>query len=686
MNTWRLGVDSGGTFTDVFLSDHETGLVQVWKASSTPDDPSRAIANNVTDALREAGAQAGTVDFFSHGTTVATNALIEKRGSKTALLTTAGFTDLIEIGRQVRPHLYDLQVEKTEPLVPADLRFGVRERILHDGTVEIAIDTDEVRRIGAEIVAQGCDAIAICFINGFAYTAHEAAAKAVLQEVCPGLHVSASHEVSPEFREYERSSTVVANAYVQPVIERYLSLLDDRLRDIGITADPHLMQSNGGVLSFDTASALPARTILSGPAAGVTAAIDIGAKAGFDNLITLDMGGTSTDLALVANGVCALSEGTEIEGYPLRVPALDIHTVGAGGGSIASIDAGGLLKVGPRSAGGFPGPACYGNGTLMPTVTDANVVLQTLNPVALLDGRMPIDRDLSLAAVRRVADGLGLTVEETAHGIVSIAAANMVRSARIISVQRGHDPREFTLVAFGGAGPLHAVSVARELDIPKVLIPKYPGALCAQGLLIADLRADFSRSVLLGTGPEAEAPASAAIADLTASAQAWFDVEGIPAEARRLRFQADMRYAGQNFELRVPFMPHGGNQLPLTELVAGFIAAHDREYGFIDDKRAVELVNLRLEAIGEVGAGAETDPVAHFDTPAPAKPVGQREVCFDGLSWVSSDIYKRDHLTPGQRISGPAVIEQMDTTTVLPPEALAIVDAGQNIIIKVNAT
>ncbi|HXW26718.1 MAG TPA: hydantoinase/oxoprolinase family protein, partial [Xanthobacteraceae bacterium] len=467
MARWRVGVDAGGTFTDICLFDETDGRVDIWKVASTPDDPSRGIAGGVEEALRRTGADGGArpaaaVAYFGHGTTVATNALIQHAGVKTGLVTTAGFRDLLEIRRQKRPDLYDFFADKPKTLVPRDLRIEVAERVRHTGAVETPLDEAAVRNAARALRAASVGAVAVAFLYSFVKPEHEQAAKRIIAEECPDAFICASHEIAPEFREFERLSTTVVNAYLGPVMKRYIDRLGARLCDLGMSAAPHMTQSNGGVIGFATAAAMPVRTVLSGPSTGVVGAQAVGKAAGFADLITFDMGGTSTDVALLKDGEARLASEATVHGYPLKAPMLDIHTVGAGGGSIAYVDTGGLLKVGPRSAGADPGPVCYGRGNAEPTVTDANIVLQTLNPTHLLGGRMAVRQDLAHAAIGQLAQKLGLSLMQTAQGIVSVVTANMARAIRVISVQRGHDPRDYTLVAFGGAGPLHAARLARE--------------------------------------------------------------------------------------------------------------------------------------------------------------------------------------------------------------------------------
>ena len=681
---WRVGVDSGGTFTDLCLFDDDSGRVEVWKVPSTPDDPSRGIAEGTSEAVGRVGARLAEIGYFGHGTTVATNALIQLRGVRTGLIATDGFRDLLEIGRQKRPDLYDMQADKPQVLVSRDLRLGVAERVRHDGQVEVALDETGLRAAAETLRDAGVQAVAICFLYGFLRPAHEQRAREIVSEILPDAFVSTSHEVAPEFREFERMSTAVVNAYLGPVMRRYIDRLGARLAEDGLTAAPHLTQSNGGVIGFDQAARLPVRTVLSGPSTGVVAAQALGAMVGIPELITFDMGGTSTDVALLSGGQCRLASEAVVHGYPIKAPMLDIHTVGAGGGSIAFIDSGGLLKVGPRSAGADPGPVCYGRGNQEPTVTDANVVLQTLNPTHLLGGRMAVRQDLARAAIERLAGPLGLDVMATAQGIVSVVTANMARAIRVISVQRGYDPRDYTLVAFGGAGPLHAARLARELDIPRVLVPRNPGILCAMGLLLTDLRADFASTTLLTLGAGAVAPVEAAFGGLAARAGDWFAAEHIPPEARRTTRTVDMRYAGQNYELPIP-MPDGAiGTATMDALAAAFDAAHRRMYGFAAEGETVQLVTMRVEAAGVVPKAAfQPRPVGPPD-PADAR-IGVREVWLpEAGGFVRCPVFDRDRLAPGHRLPGPAIVEQMDATTVIPPGMTATVEPYGNLILEAS--
>jgi N-methylhydantoinase A len=687
MARWRVGVDAGGTFTDICLFDESEGRVAVWKVASTPDDPSRGIVEGVDEALRLASPNgavrpAASVSYFGHGTTVATNALIQHRGVKTGLVTTAGFRDLLEIGRQKRPDLYDFFADKPPTLVPRDLRIEVPERVRHTGAIETALDETAVRAAARELRAAGVAAAAIAFLYSFVHPEHEQTAKRILQEELPEAFICASHEIAPEFREFERLSTAVVNAYLGPVMERYIEHLGTRLAELGIRAAPHMTQSNGGVIGFAAAAAMPVRTILSGPSTGVVGAQAVGAAAGFSDLITFDMGGTSTDVALLKHGAARLASEATVHGYPLKAPMLDIHTVGAGGGSIAYVDAGGLLKVGPRSAGADPGPVCYGRGNAEPTVTDASVVLQTLNPTNLLGGRMAVRQDLARDAIGRLAKQLGLSLMQTAQGVVSVVTANMARAIRVISVQRGHDPRDYTLIAFGGAGPLHAARLARELDIARILVPRSPGILCAMGLLLTDLRADFAVTRLLPLASDSVSEIATAFDTLDARAAGWFAQENIAADRRRLARTVDMRYAGQNYELAVP-LPDGPITARTLDLLAeGFAAAHQRMYGFLAEEEPVQLVTFRIEATGLVAkATLAQAPMSGADASGAIR--ARRDVWIaEEARSVPCPIYDRDLLKPGNRLPGPAIVEQMDATTLVLAAMTARVDTYLNLILE----
>jgi N-methylhydantoinase A len=680
--TWRVGVDSGGTFTDVCLFDEATGQVTVWKVASTPDDPSRGIADGVREGIGKVDATPGAIGYFGHGTTVATNALIQHRGARTGLITTAGFRDLLEIGRQKRPDLYDLQIDKPPTLVSRDLRLEVPERVRHDGSVETPLDEAAFRAAVSQLRAAGVQAVAVCFLYGFIRTDHEMTARRILAEDFPAAFACVSHEVAPEFREFERMSTAVVNAYLGPVMHSYIERLAGRLAGLGMTATPHLTQSNGGVIGFEQAVRLPVRTVLSGPSTGVVGAQEVGRLAGYPDLITFDMGGTSTDVALLQGGACRMASEAAVHGYPIKAPMLDIHTVGAGGGSVAFVDSGGLLKVGPRSVGADPGPVCYGLGNTEPTVTDANIVLQTLNPTHLLGGRMAVRQDLANAAIERLARTLGLEKMATAQGIISVVTANMARAIRVISVQRGHDPRDYALVAFGGAGPLHAARLAKELDIGRIVVPRSPGILCAMGLLLTDLRADFAVTRVHTLATAALADIADAFRVLAGQADAWFAEVHIEAAARRIMRTADMRYAGQNYELAIPLADGPLGPASLQALADAFAAAHQRMYGFIAEDDPVQLVTFRIEAAGIVPK-ATFKPQPDAGPDAASAIIARRDVWLpEAGGFVTCPIYDRDRLRAGNQIVGPAIVEQMDATTVVLPELVARVEPYLNLILE----
>lgn len=686
MGNWRVGVDSGGTFTDVCMFDETERRVKIWKVSSTPDDPSRGIAQGVEEGMRvhaDGGdAPLSPIRYFGHGTTVATNALIQHRGAKVGLITTDGFRDLLEIGRQKRPSLYDIFADKPLTLIPRHLRFGVPERLLHDGSVQTDLDEDAVRAAAHAMKDEGVEAVAICFLYAFINPDHEKRARAIVAEILPDVFLCASHEIAPEFREFERLSTATVNAYLGPLMHRYIHRLSVRLDELGLQSAPHLTQSNGGVSSFDAAASAPVRTVLSGPSTGVVAAEALGTQAGFPDIITFDMGGTSSDVALMTGGKTRQANEAVVHGYPIKAPMLDIHTVGAGGGSIARIDTGGFLKVGPQSAGADPGPVCYGKGADEPTVTDANIALQVLNPTHILGGRMAVHRDLAMDAIGGMADQLGLGVMETAQGIISVVTANMARAIRVISVQRGYDPRDYALMAFGGAGPLHAVRLAQELDIGTVVIPRTPGTLCAMGLLLTDLRASFPVTRLTPMVPDSVPAIGQALSEVVAKAAAWFEAEGIPEDSRRVMLSIDLRYEGQNYELSVPVGPEGFTDETLAETIAGFEAEHLRMYGFTADGEAINAVTFRAEAMGLVQK-AQLPERSLGDPDATGAVIGARDIWFpETKAFTESPIYDREKLTPGMTFEGPGVVEQMDTTVLIPPGTSVRVDAFENLIME----
>ncbi|MDF0596850.1 hydantoinase/oxoprolinase family protein [Psychromarinibacter halotolerans] len=684
-HTLRVGADTGGTFTDITFFDPATQKLTVWKVSSTTGDPSEAIATGIREGLEHYGRDAGEIGYVGHGTTVATNALITGQFARTAMATTKGFRDVIEIRRQMRPDLYDLQQVKPAPLIPRDMRFELDERVDFDGSVRQPLDPEAVRALAREMKAQDVEAVAVGFLFSYLFPGHEAEAKRILAEELPDVFISTSSEVAAEYREYERFSTTVINAALGPVMQGYLNRLRPRLRELGIAEDPHLTQSNGGVISATEAATYPVRTVLSGPAAGVMGAREIAVAAGMPDVITFDMGGTSSDVAMISGGRPQLATDTEVHGHPLKVPMLDIHAVGAGGGSISAVDSGGHLKVGPRSAGAVPGPVCYGKGNTEPTVTDANVVLQVLNPTHLLAGRLEIDRDASVAAVQRLADRLGLGVMETAQGIISVATANMAKAIRVISVERGHDPRDYALMAFGGAGPLHAARLARELDMPRILIPRNPGILCSMGLLLTDLKSYFSLGRMTPLDADRIDSISADFATLDAEADAWFKREDIAPDARETARTLDLRYEGQAFELSVDCPEGPVTPDLLAEVRRRFEDAHRQVYGYASPDEPVHIIAIRLVATGKVDNArlVTSDPAT---TPVSDAQTGTRDVWLPETgAFTPCPLYDRDLLGPDHVIDGPAIVEQMDTTVFLLPGQRATVDSYLNLVIEETA-
>jgi N-methylhydantoinase A len=653
----------------------------VFKLASTPDQPHRAIIEGFQALCAETGIPIEAVRRLEHGTTVATNALIQKRGARVALITTRGFRDLLEIQRQVRPHMYSFQRDYPTPLVPRERRFEVTERVMASGAVLRPLDESDVDAVADHIARSGAEACAVCFLFAFLTPDHERRVRERLAARLPELFVSLSSEVQPEFREYERLSTTVLNAYLQPVVTRYLDGLQRELRTVAPGAALGISSSRGGLMSAERARRFPIRTALSGPAAGVMGAIHVARLAGRPNLITLDMGGTSADVCLIRDYQAGTAFSRTVADFPVRLPMVDIDTIGAGGGSIAWFERDGGLKVGPMSAGAVPGPACYGKGGDQPTVSDANLVLGRLSAGGLIGGRMALDLGAAGRALQPVADRLGFALERAAHGVLSIVVSNMVRSLRSVSVERGHDPRQFSLFAFGGAGPLHATEVARSLGMREILVPPAPGILCAQGLVVSDLAEDFVRTDRIRVEHENRPLVARHLADLAAAADGWFAQEEVAPADRLVEVTLDMRYVGQNFEL--PVRLTGRDLPPEEELRRRFFQAHETNYGYFNPADPVEIVNFRLAARGRLKF---TEPLASGETASgsPA-PTGRRPVWFAADAPATARLYAREHLLPGHVIEGPAVVEQLDATTLVFPGDRARVDAAHNLLIEVTA-
>jgi len=681
-----IGIDTGGTFTDfVFLT--ADGRLSVAKAPSTPEDPSRAVF----DGLRLHSLSPGFV--VVHGTTVATNALLERRGAKTALLTTQGCRDVLEIARQTRAELYSLAPAPRDPLIPRELRFEVPERLDGQGDVVTPLDGEAVERALDAIQAQGVESLAVCFLFSFLRPDHE-------QEVgrrarARGLTISLSCEIAPEYREYERTATVCANAFVAPVMARYIERLAERLNGLG-AGRLAVMQSNGGTLRAEEAAANAVKTVLSGPAGGLVAAVRTARGAGIARIMTFDMGGTSTDVALVDGEPVTMRTG-EVAGLPLLMPMLDIHTVGAGGGSLARVDAGGGLRVGPQSAGADPGPVAYGRGSQL-TVTDANVLLGRLPSSVRLAGRLRLDAERVRAHFGVFAATLNLTPEQAAEGILAVVNAQMARALRHISVERGRDPADYTLVAFGGAGGLHACALAESLGMRRVLIPRYPGAFSALGLVLADVRREYARSLFVRASEghkdatrstqhairNADLAVRAVVSDLAAQARREMAREGVAPDAVVLESFAEARYVGQSYALRVPFRRR------LMTAARAFHRMHQAHYGHADPTQPVEIVTVGLTAVGRSETAGRAALLTMGDTEGiqgeipPVEPLGTARVWLED-GWRDAPVYAREQLKRGHQIAGPSIVVQEDATTFLEPTWRAMIDAQSNLVLESTA-
>ena len=671
---YRLGIDVGGTFTDLVLFSEEAGTLVVEKVPSVPSDPSEGIMDGITRILARAGAAPADVVYVAHGTTVATNTLLQRHGARTALITTRGFRDLLEIARQRRPSLYDLHAPKPRALVRRKLRREVPERVMADGSVRVPLDLAAVDRVLDELAGEDIEALAICFLYSFLHPEHERDVVERARRRLPGVAVCASSDVLPELREYERLSTTVANAYLLPRMASYVRAFRQRVSDAGIRCAPYVNQSNGGTISIEAAARAPVRTVLSGPSAGVMGAVWLARHRGISSLVTFDMGGTSTDVSFVKDGVPALAFEREIDGIPLRVAGLDIETIGAGGGSIAWRDSGGALRVGPESAGARPGPACYARGGAAPTVTDANLLLGRLGPDGLLGGSMPLDTRAAAAAVGSLAGALALSPIETGRGIVAVVNANMAGAVRLVTVQRGVDPGGLALLAFGGAGPLHAGALARELGIRTVVVPPGPGLLCALGLLVEDLRVDAVRTCVTRLGADTLDRLDKLFAELEAEATAWLEGERVPPARRSIERWLDMRYIGQNYELLVSVPDEVWQARRIEPLRGRFLALHEAAYGYATPDEPIQVVNARL-----VARGRPDPPVlprsGHAGGDVAAAVSARRRVFVEEPGdFVECPVYDRRRLGAGHVIAGPAVVEQFDSTTLIHPGQRAEVD------------
>ncbi len=676
----RVGIDIGGTFTDLAAVDLESGEARQLKAPSTPPD----LAEGAAAALNTLAATLAmeAITFLAHGTTAGTNALIEGTGARTALLTTEGFRDLLDIARQKRPSLYDLRARKPRPLVPRWLRREVPERVQFDGTVLRELDLDAARRELATLENDGMESLAICFLHSYANPSHERAVRELAQQLLPNAYVTASSDLLPRFREYERLSTTVINAYLGPLMNRYLDELSARSEGAGVAAPVHIMQSSGGLALPEEARTRPAATVLSGPAAGAAAAADLCSQVGLERAISIDMGGTSTDVCIVEGGLPAVAPGRDVGGYAIELPGVDVRCIGAGGGSILAVDPGGMPQVGPQSAGADPGPVCYGRGGEEPTLTDALLVLGRLDPAGLLGGDMPLDIGASRQSIlARVAGMLGVTVERAAMGAVELAVTNVLRAVEAMTVARGRDPRDFVLVAAGGAGPLIACELASELDIEQVVIPPWPGSFSACGLLASELRRDWTRTCLVRAIGDGLREISDEFGEIEREARAWLSDVSSPGSRLLLLRAVAARYVGQDYELDVAVPPEELTEEGLAQVVAGFHEAHQRRYGYDLPNRPVEFVNLSVTAVQRLAPESRGRPRC-----APAAgdgAPGVRLVYLGGRAGcVECPVYDRGALGPGDSLAGPAIIQQYDTTTYLPPGFGARVDGQANLRLR----
>jgi len=668
----RVGVDVGGTFTDVVVA--RDGGVRTYKVPSTPDAPEEGVLDGLEAAVADRLDPAG-VEFFAHGTTVATNALLERTWAEAGLVTTEGFRDALEIGRQTRPSLYDVDAEKPDPVVPRDRRFEVSGRLDERGRELEPLAEDAVRSVAEELREQRVDSVAVSLLFAFENPDHERRVARTLREELD-VPVSRSSEVLPEIREYERTLATAVNAALAPVMEGYVGALESGLAEAGVPTDLKIMASNGGTISARAARDRPVDTLLSGPAAGVQGAAHVAGAAGLDNIVTLDMGGTSCDVAIVRDGEPTISTEQAVGDYPVSVPMVDVHTIGAGGGSIAWVDAGDALRVGPRSAGAEPGPICYGRGGTRPTVTDAHLLLGRIDPGVFFAGDDPPVGAVREGVEEAVAGPLGMGVEAAAQGILDVANANMERALRVVSVERGHDPREFGLVAYGGAGPLHACRLAEELDIPRVLVPPTAGVLSALGLLISNTVYDYGTTMVRPWDAVEPATVADTLERFRREGRERLAGEGFDPEERRFERSLDVRYAGQSFNLRVPVPEGDVDEGALAAVAERFHALHERRYGHASPGEPLELVAVRLRAVGAV----EPPELAPPAEGGPASPVERREVAFDGAVH-DTPVYRRGDLTAATAFDGPALVEGTESTTVVHPGQSATVDGAGNLVV-----
>ena len=683
MGAIRLGIDIGGTFTDITVLEEETGRLTVTKVPSRRSDPGGALINAVERGLELAAVDAGDVTMLVHGTTIVTNAVLEKKLPQTSLVTTEGFRDVLEIGRHFRPDMYDLMQDKPKPVVPRERRYCVSERMSAEGEVLEEPDQAEVAQLFDVIRESGSKAVAVCFLNSFVNPVNEQIVRDWLKQGLPGIHVAASYEVCREIREFERMSTVALNAAAMPLVTQYLEDITPKIRAVLPNANILLMQSNGGSLTINAAQDYPVRMITSGPAGGALAVQRLGAARKQLNLLGVDMGGTSTDISLIHKGELRMTTEGGIDELPVKVPMIEINTIGAGAGSIAWLDDWNGLHVGPQSAGADPGPAAYNRGGTEPTVTDANLVLGRMHPDRFVGGDMSVDLAAARDAIKvKIAEPLKMSVEEAAAGIIRIANANMERALRVSSAEKGFDPRDITLLAFGGAGPMHAAALATAVGIPEVLVPERPGVFSAVGLVMSDIRHDFGQTRVLRGAEISVANLKPLYDSLGLEAHEALERDGVPKEDRDLQRSADLRYVGQAYEVNVAVPGGALDDAAASHIVQNFHDLHQQLYAHHHPDKSVEFVSGRVAAIGLMSA---PELQRHVAKSGKAEPKESRPVYFDESGdYVDTAVYDRDALSAGDEFNGPAIVEQTDSTTVIHPGQRARIDELGNLLIAVG--
>ena len=689
----RIGVDVGGTHTDLVMVDEATGCIHVNKVPTIAGDPARATVQGLHELARAAGVALGSVDYFMHGTTIATNIVVQHDGARCGMITTEGFRDILHIARSKRPSNFSLQLDlpwQKHPLVARRHRLPVPERVCGPhGEVLTPLDEDAVRRAARVLRERGVESIAVCFLFSYLKPDHERRAAEIVAEECPGVFVCASHEVMAQYREFERFATTALNAYVGPRTVGYVGKLEDSLRENGLRCGLHLMQSNGGCATVTGVARRPVTLLMSGPVAGLIGGMWAGRLAGEPNVISLDVGGTSADIGVAVGGELRIKHvlDTRIGDYHAMVPMADVDTIGAGGGSIAYVDPGGQFQVGPKSAGAEPGPACYGQGGTEATVTDCQLLLGRVHAHEHLGGRVVLDPGLARAALQaKLARPLGMTASQAALGAIKIASHNMIQAIEVNSVRKGYDPREFALVAFGGAGPLFAFEIAAEIGIPRLVIPVYPGITSALGLLATDVGYDFARTDFQVLGNADLERMSQTWAELERAARAQLERDGIAPERMRFTRYAECRYQGQGYEVRAPAPSGAVDESFVADLRASFERAHRREYGSVFAEKDVEVVNLCVSGAGRIEDPAPSEFPTGAATPPASARTGAREIVFeiDGEpTTCASAHYKRAGLLAGNRIEGPAVVTQLDATTIIPPGAQVEVDRFGNLVASI---